>query len=125
MFGFLLVRVLNADILESIKFVRIQISKLERTAIAANSPTVAAKEMHDATINACGDKNSAGLKGTSTYDDGLRLGRCVCINNSKERAILQDKRDSFGIVRLRVAIEHARHVGRYLLALLEDKYTNQ
>ena len=31
--------------------------ELERTAIAANSPTVATKEIQDATINACGDEN--------------------------------------------------------------------
>lgn len=31
--------------------------KLERTAIAANNPTAAIREIHDATISACGDKN--------------------------------------------------------------------
>jgi hypothetical protein len=58
MFGLLIARVLNADILQKVRPVKIQHSiKLERTAIAANSPTVATKEIQDATINACGDKN--------------------------------------------------------------------
>jgi hypothetical protein len=61
MFGSLALRVLNADNFKNIGFYLWGDTdiKLERTAIAARSPTVATKEMQDATINACGDKNGS------------------------------------------------------------------
>ena len=52
------------------------------------------------------------IKEISTYDDGLGLGLIIRINNRKVRAIRQGQRDGVRIVRLRVAVERARHSNR-------------